>query len=60
MAYKRKKDRYDIDANYGYGWETVSSYDNLKDAKSDLREYQTHVAPFDGAVKIVKRREAIA
>jgi hypothetical protein len=29
-----------IQGHYGYGWEDLSAYDNLKDANADYRAYQ--------------------
>lgn len=41
MAYKRKtKDRWDIETNYGYGWEVENSEYTRKDAKRSLQEYR--------------------
>lgn len=62
MAYTRKtKDRWDIETNYGYGWECESSYtyddyDNpYKSAREDAKEYRM----LGCSVRIVKRREKI-
>lgn len=60
MAYKRKtKDRWDIETNYGYGWETESSYDTYAEAKRDISEYRLHMSSYGGMCRIVKRRERI-
>ena len=62
MAYVRKtKDVYYIDTNYGYGWETESTYDKddyenpRKSAREDAKEY----ARLGCQVRVVKRRERI-
>lgn len=61
MTYKRKtKDRYDIETNYGYGWEVESSYDTYTEAKRDIGEYRIHMVHYGGICRIVKRRERIA
>ena len=49
--------RHDIDTNYGYGWETESSYDTYEEAKRDLPEYQLMTASYGGYAKIVRRRD---
>lgn len=63
MGYVRKtKDVWCIDTNYGYGWETESTYNKddyvnpYKSAKEDAKEYRLAGAQ----VRIVKRRERIA
>ena len=41
-AYKRKtRDVWNIELNYGYGWESESEYDNYEEAKADLKEYKS-------------------
>lgn len=58
MAYIRKTvDRWDIETNYGYGWEVEASYYDLKEAKRDLNEYRLHVAHYGGSCQLRKRRE---
>lgn len=60
MAYKRKTvDVWDIETNYGYGWETECSYDRYEDLKADLQEYKLHVAHHGGMLRVKKRRETI-
>ena len=63
MSYVRKtKDVWDIETNYGYGWEVESSYDHddyehpYQSAKEDAAEYRLAGA----SVRIRKRREKIA
>ena len=57
MTYVRKTyDQWDIETNYGYGWEVESSYDNYKEAKADYKEYCVHMAHCGGCAKLVKRR----
>ena len=61
MAYKRKTtDVYHIMTNYGYGWETESSYDSFDEAKADFASYREHVNHYSGRCKIVHRRERIS
>ena len=41
MAYVRKtRDRWDIETNYGYGWEVENSEYTREDAKRSLKEYR--------------------
>ena len=62
MAYKRKtKDVWHIETNWGYGWETESTYEKTdyanpkKSAYTDAKEYRLAGAE----VRVVKRRERI-
>lgn len=60
MAYVRKTiDRWDIETNYGYGWEVESSYGNYAEAKRDLKEYRLLTTYYGGSCRLVKRRERI-
>jgi hypothetical protein len=58
MAYTRKTtDEYDILADYGYGYEVVTTEATLNEAKQRAREYQendTYAHAHD--IKIKKRR----
>lgn len=55
--YKRKTiDRWDIMANYGYGWEVECSEYTYKDAKMNLKLYRENGG---GVYKLVKRRERV-
>ena len=56
MAYTRKTtDEYDILANYGHGYEVVTTETTLKEAKQRVREYweNDHYAQ---DIKIKKKR----
>lgn len=62
MKYQRKtKDVWHIETNWGYGWETESSYDHddyenpKKSAYEDAKEYRLAGA----MARVVKRRERI-
>lgn len=60
MAYIRKTvDRWEIETNYGHGWEIESSYYNRDEAKTDLLGYRELTAHYGGAARIVKRRETL-
>lgn len=61
MAYKRKtRDRWDIETNYGYGWEAENSEYTREDARRSLREYRENMQAFGKCmVRMVKHRERI-
>ena len=59
MAYKRKtKDRWDIETNWGTGWETEDCEYTRIEAKQRYKEY---AEAYRGqcAVRLVKKREKI-
>lgn len=59
MAYERKTiDRWDIETNYGYGWEVENSEYTWADAKRSVREYRENLEAYGKClVRLVKRRE---
>ena len=47
MAYQRKtRDRWDIETNYGYGWEVENSEYTREDARRSLREYRENLQDY--------------
>lgn len=41
MAYARKtRDEYELQGNYGCGWECLTTEDTRKDIRARLREYR--------------------
>lgn len=55
MGYQRKTiDRWDVMANYGYGWECENSEYTYKDAKRSIREYRENGG---GSYFLKKHRE---
>lgn len=55
MSYQRKTiDRWDIMANYGYGWEVECSEYSWHDAKQTLKEYRSNGS---GLYRLEKHRE---
>lgn len=50
--------RYDIETNYGYGWEVESSYDDLEAARADLKEYNLLALHYGGHARIVENDES--
>lgn len=57
--YKRKtRDRWDIETNWGYGWEVECSEYTWPEAKQTAREYRENS---DGrfSVRVIKRREKL-
>ena len=60
MAYKRKtRDRWDVESNFGYGWDLEASYYSWPDCKRDLYDYKLYVHSYGGRLRVVKRREKI-
>lgn len=61
MAYVRKtRDRWDIETNYGYGWEVECSEYTRAEAKAQLKCYRENVDAYGtGISRLVKRRERI-
>lgn len=54
-GYVRKtRDEYDIEGNYGYGWDVVTCEDTYRAAREQLRVYRENEP--DAAHRIVKRR----
>lgn len=57
MAYVRKtRDRWDIETNWGYGWECECSEYTYKEARQRYREYIDN-CPCD--IRLKKRRERV-
>ena len=55
MAYKRKTiDEYEVQGNYGYGFEALIMEDNFKAARENLKRYQENERGV--SFKIVKKR----
>ena len=57
MYVRKTVDRWDIEMDYGTGWEVEASYYDRKQAKEDFREYQMHVVRYGGSCRIKKRME---
>lgn len=57
--YERKTiDRWDIETNYGYGWEVECSEYTRAEAKRTYREYRDNVQAYGkGFVRLTKHRE---
>ena len=62
MSYIRKTiDRWDIETNYGYGWERLTTEDNPFDAKAMLNCYNENEPKYaHRMVRIKKTVEVIA
>ncbi len=59
MAYQRKtRDRWDIETNFGYGWECECSEYTRREARVQLRAYQQNSCG-RYAVRMIKRRERL-
>ena len=61
MAYQRKtRDRWDIETNYGYGWEVENSEHTRTDAKRSLKEYRENLQAYGKCeVRMTKHRERL-
>lgn len=61
MSYIRKtKDRWDVETDYGHGWEVESSEYTRKEAVICFKEYCDNLMAYGKcAVRMVKRRERI-
>lgn len=61
MAYHRKtRDRWDIETNYGYGWEVENSEYTREDARRSLREYRENMQAYGKCdVRMTKHRERL-
>ncbi|MBQ2347266.1 MAG: hypothetical protein II388_02700 [Clostridia bacterium] len=58
--YKRKTyDEYEIETNYGYGWEVELTESTMKEAKQRKREYMENARGLIG-IRIKHRRIPIA
>lgn len=61
MAYQRKtRDRWDIETNYGCGWEVENSEYTRTNAKRSLREYRENLQAYGKCdVRMTKHRERL-
>ena len=61
MGYKRKtRDRWDIETNYGYGWEVENSEYTREDARRSFREYRENMAAYGKClVRMTKHMERL-
>ena len=58
MAYKRiTKDEYEVQGNYGYGWECVTTEDTMREAREMLRTYDENECGYPH--RIMKKRVRI-
>lgn len=61
MAYQRKtRDRWDIETNYGYGWEVENSEYTRTNARRSLLEYRENLQAYGKCdVRMTKHRERL-
>lgn len=61
MAYQRKTcDRWDIETNYGHGWEVENGEYTREDARRSPREYRENLQAYGICdVRMVKHRERL-
>jgi hypothetical protein len=57
MAYVRKtRDVWEVQGNYGQGWECVTAEDTWKEARERVREYRENEPQYPHQVKLVRER----
>ena len=56
MYTRKTYDEYQIQTNYGYGWEVENTEGNWKDAKRSIKEYRDNIS---GIVRLVVKRVKI-
>lgn len=57
MTYVRKtRDEWEVQSNYGYGWDLETTEDSLQGAREQLKTYRENI---NAPVRIVKRRVRI-
>ena len=55
MARQRKtRDVWDVQGNYGQGWETVTAEDTFKEARARLKEYRENEPQYAHRIKLVR------
>ncbi len=42
MYVRKTRDEYEVEGNYGYGWEAVTCEDTRSEARARLREYRAN------------------
>lgn len=58
MYIRKTRDRWDIETNYGYGWECECSEYTYKEARQTLREYRENACG-RYSVRMTAHREKI-
>lgn len=57
MAYVRKtRDEFEIQSNYGYGWDVECTEETMRQARLQARRYRENIS---APVRIVKRRVSL-
>lgn len=57
MAYKRKtEDEFNVQGNYGHGWEDVYTAETRKDARERLKEYRLNEPQYPHRLKVCRVR----
>ena len=59
MTYQRKtEDEYTIQGNYGHGWEDVTTEDNYRDARMNLKLYRENEPQYSH--RLIKHRVSVS
>jgi len=57
MSYQRKtRDTWEVQGNYGCGWEGLTVEDTRKEARERLREYDSNELNWPHRIKLVRER----
>lgn len=51
MYIRKTRDEYNIEGNYGYGWDYIITAEDKKDAKRLLKEYQENESNYPHRIK---------
>ena len=55
MAYQRKtRDEYEVQGNYGQGWECVTGAESRTEARSLLRDYRENEPATPHRIKVIR------
>ena len=57
MYIRKTYDEYEVQGNYGYGWDCLTTCETLKEAKDDLKAYRENEPNVPHRIK--KRRVPI-
>lgn len=56
MYTRKTRDVWEVQGNYGQGWECVTSEESRKDAKERLREYRDNEPMYAHRIKLTRER----
>lgn len=56
MYIRKTRDIWEVQVNYGYGWDTETTEETASEAKKQARTYRENI---NYTVRVVKKREKI-